>query len=650
MLLESPPREDGAAADEDALSSGSANGFEKEFVFKVVVIGSYNVGKTTFVKRLLHTRLPPSTTHETRVGRSQPGPENEEIENTEDEEEDEVTDLDSDPDEIHVSPTVGTDFYSLVVRHVLPKANVRLQLWDTAGLPQYTAVDATTYRNSSLVLCLFDISNRVSLEDVVERHLAQAAEFLPDLEQNRIFVIATKMDLAEDSEDQARGESQRRASSPEAAFCGEDDDETTDLTSSNAGGERRPPHGRRPPPVEELVTVECIQQTVLDLFSEVHYAEVSARRRSGMREVLRRLCFTLLRNEGELPKEAERPLYSGPEDGSPVFDLALHSGLPRRKLPEHAADQGARQSTGKPLTVAHQPLAAPSSPNSMDGPPSVEATAKRLGDSAPATSATPEASAFSATANSGGSWRNTGFAFEMPAPVSLNDMGVFSPSSVPPTPVEMSAVSIASKPGRGPAYADPNAATEPPPLKGAQPPANLSLRNSVGGDGGGATGRGAGAPGANESKEARIAREGAEMAALLGKRSRAGAAGGVSDPSAVDGADEGQDLEGGRFRRGDLDAAEEEERQRRGKGKDDDDDGADFQDAIRDRFAEIDRAAELDRKAREAALKRDKKRGSTNTTATAEKNNSKKKAKEGATVADKYRKEKTKTKCKCAVM
>ncbi|KAF8293837.1 hypothetical protein TcYC6_0106950 [Trypanosoma cruzi] len=218
-------------------STGTELNEELEFVFKVVVVGDYGVGKTSLVKRLLSV---PYTQRgdDAAVTLAEESP------------------AASDPCR-SVTPTVGTDFFSRVVRNVRGGQHVRLQFWDTAGLERYAAVHATTHRNASAVMAVFDVSDRRSLDSLLSTHLSTAARHNPDLDQRSVIVVGNKTDLL--------------------------------LTSKEKELSSHKP---------EFVTQRDVQLGLLDALPDIVYHEASAVTNIGVSGLLHSLCQALLKVHG----------------------------------------------------------------------------------------------------------------------------------------------------------------------------------------------------------------------------------------------------------------------------------------------------------------------------------------------------------------
>lgn len=62
--------------------------------------------------------------------------------------------------------TIGAHFMSKVVQ--LPQSNnaqIKLQVWDTAGQEKYRSVTPIYFRDAAAAICVFDITNKQSLDN-----------------------------------------------------------------------------------------------------------------------------------------------------------------------------------------------------------------------------------------------------------------------------------------------------------------------------------------------------------------------------------------------------------------------------------------------------------------------------------------------------
>jgi len=95
-----------------------------DYIFKVVVIGDKDVGKTSLLKRFAA-----NTFSNTSIG------------------------------------TIGVDF--LVKDFDIGLSKVKLELWDTAGEEKYRAVTSVYYRNADAVLIVFDLSRKETFRSII---------------------------------------------------------------------------------------------------------------------------------------------------------------------------------------------------------------------------------------------------------------------------------------------------------------------------------------------------------------------------------------------------------------------------------------------------------------------------------------------------
>lgn len=236
------------------------------------------------------------------------------------------------------TPTVGTDFYA----RLLPPSyglrhRIRLQIWDTAGLPRFAAAAETTFRNASLILCVFDVTNKASLHHLVTRHLPRAVDHIPDLAQQNMVVVGNKTDLLQSSECEAAMRNYWRNQNPESAFVpltplpllqsvGAHAGKATfprnrrshqqthsgsnihTSPSPRSGGSSRSPSTHTEADTDHVCDMAALtaarvsQEEVAAVlgtdWDEVNYCEVSARQRTGVSSLLHCICCALLRSVG----------------------------------------------------------------------------------------------------------------------------------------------------------------------------------------------------------------------------------------------------------------------------------------------------------------------------------------------------------------
>ena len=122
-------------------------------LFKLVIIGDYNVGKSSLIKSIKRKKFEES---------------NEE--------------------------TVGFDYDSLCVK--VNNKILKFQIWDSSGKEQYRNLVTNVLHNSSLVILVYDITNKESFENI--------DLWLNEVEKNsqveNAILIGTKSDLKKERE------------------------------------------------------------------------------------------------------------------------------------------------------------------------------------------------------------------------------------------------------------------------------------------------------------------------------------------------------------------------------------------------------------------------------------------------------------------
>ncbi|KAG9431485.1 ras-related protein Rab-34-like isoform X1 [Apis mellifera carnica] len=86
--------------------------------------------------------------------------------------------------------TIGVDFE--VEKFDILGVPFHLQIWDTAGQERFKSIAASYYRNSNVIMVVFDLANLISLGHC-EQWLNEAAQ--SNTEPCHIFLIGTKQDL-----------------------------------------------------------------------------------------------------------------------------------------------------------------------------------------------------------------------------------------------------------------------------------------------------------------------------------------------------------------------------------------------------------------------------------------------------------------------
>lgn len=83
--------------------------------------------------------------------------------------------------------TIGIDYFTKTIE--VDGIQVRLQIWDTAGQEKFHAIIPSYIHNSSIVILVFDITNRQSFENVQKWH-----QTAMDIAQPAFFLVGNKVD------------------------------------------------------------------------------------------------------------------------------------------------------------------------------------------------------------------------------------------------------------------------------------------------------------------------------------------------------------------------------------------------------------------------------------------------------------------------
>ncbi|KAJ5076538.1 ras-related protein rab-30 [Anaeramoeba ignava] len=123
-----------------------------DYLFKVIIIGSANVGKTSLINRYVDNTF-----------------------------------------NFEKEPTIGVDFKTKDIE--IDNQTIRLQIWDTAGQERFrNSFLPSIYKNADIVLIVFDITNENSLKEI--------GDYLKEIENSHIqdpliVIVGNKSDLIE---------------------------------------------------------------------------------------------------------------------------------------------------------------------------------------------------------------------------------------------------------------------------------------------------------------------------------------------------------------------------------------------------------------------------------------------------------------------
>ncbi|NXI66479.1 RAB17 protein, partial [Anseranas semipalmata] len=139
---------------QEAVAGTSPGGNGPTYVYKVVLLGSTSVGKSSLAYRYVKNGFKESL------------------------------------------PTVGCSFLTQVIR--LEAATVKFEIWDTAGQEKYHSVCHLYYRGAHAALLVYDITDKQTLTRAKLWLTELEKEFLPD--EIVVALVGNKTDLAAERE------------------------------------------------------------------------------------------------------------------------------------------------------------------------------------------------------------------------------------------------------------------------------------------------------------------------------------------------------------------------------------------------------------------------------------------------------------------
>ena len=131
----------------------SAQTQEYEYIFKIILIGSSGVGKSSLIQRYTQKTF------------------------------EDVYDC-----------TIGVDFFTKTID--VNGKTVKLQIWDTAGTEKYRSITSSYYRGSHCALIVFDLTSKDSFESLptwIENYYKNCNQ---EFDKN-VIMIGNKNDLSE---------------------------------------------------------------------------------------------------------------------------------------------------------------------------------------------------------------------------------------------------------------------------------------------------------------------------------------------------------------------------------------------------------------------------------------------------------------------
>ena len=127
-----------------------------EYIFKIILIGSSGVGKSSILQRYIQKTFNDS-----------------------------------------YASTIGVDFFMKSIN--IGEKTIKLQLWDTAGTEKFRSITTGYYRGADAAFVVFDLSSKTSFKSVSEWIENYYKYKNPDSEKN-VVLIGNKVDLVDKRE------------------------------------------------------------------------------------------------------------------------------------------------------------------------------------------------------------------------------------------------------------------------------------------------------------------------------------------------------------------------------------------------------------------------------------------------------------------
>lgn len=137
--------------------------------YKVVIIGDANVGKSTLVYRLQKGEY--------------------------------KTDLSSTVGMAFSTYDISLDSLPQGVLENESNAQVKLDIWDSAGQERYNSLIPLYYKSSQAILLCYDITSPLSQDNLIKKWLKNVKDFYYEKRLPALFLVGTKYDLVKDDEE-----------------------------------------------------------------------------------------------------------------------------------------------------------------------------------------------------------------------------------------------------------------------------------------------------------------------------------------------------------------------------------------------------------------------------------------------------------------
>lgn len=141
---------------DDLITSSLANNKPYSFIFKIILIGDSNCGKTSLINRYVKKQF----------------------------------------SENYIC-TIGVDF---MMKNIIVNSElIKLQIWDTAGMEKYKQITTSYYRGAQAALICFDLTNKASFQSL-ERWIQDYVKHSNSIFKKIIYIIGNKSDLVNERE------------------------------------------------------------------------------------------------------------------------------------------------------------------------------------------------------------------------------------------------------------------------------------------------------------------------------------------------------------------------------------------------------------------------------------------------------------------
>lgn len=120
-----------------------------DYVFRYTIVGDFSTGKSSLLNRFIYDRF--ISSHET---------------------------------------TIGVEFGSKIIS--VQDKDIKVQIWDTAGQERFRSICNSYYKNNSVILIVFDVTNWKSFQNL-KYWISVSKDYLA--ENSLLCIVSTKNDL-----------------------------------------------------------------------------------------------------------------------------------------------------------------------------------------------------------------------------------------------------------------------------------------------------------------------------------------------------------------------------------------------------------------------------------------------------------------------